>query len=74
MTKYNGHANYQTWNVTLWLANDETLYNLVKRSRSYPNAVKLLKLAGYDKTPDGVSYEDKALDKRELNMFLGELS
>ena len=24
---YNGYANYETWNVALWLLNDETIYN-----------------------------------------------
>ena len=25
--EYNGHKNYQTWCVSLWLDNDEGLYN-----------------------------------------------
>ena len=27
--KYNGYANYQTWNVGLWIDNDQGTYNLV---------------------------------------------
>jgi hypothetical protein len=27
---YNGWANYPTWAVDLWMANDEKLYNLVR--------------------------------------------
>ena len=27
---YNGWTNYETWNVALWLGNDEGTYNLVR--------------------------------------------
>lgn len=27
---YNGWKNYETWNVALWLGNDEGTYNLVR--------------------------------------------
>ena len=28
---YNGWANYETWNVALYINNDYVLYNLAKR-------------------------------------------
>lgn len=38
---YNGFENYETWNVNLWLNNDETMYRycmyLVHRTRKEEN-------------------------------------
>ena len=31
MARYNGHKNWNHWNVSLWLFNDEALYRLVMR-------------------------------------------
>ena len=28
---YNGYSNWETWNVSLWLNNDEGLYNETRR-------------------------------------------
>ena len=31
MTEYNGYRNYNTWNIVLWLHNDENAYSIVAR-------------------------------------------
>ena len=60
MPKYNGHKNYNAWNVALWLSNDEGLYRLacdcIRRSNNRLEAIS--KLMDYlpEKTPDGVKY------------------
>lgn len=60
MAGYNGHKNYNAWNVCLWLGNDEYNYRLMKdciRTSSNRNdaARKLVSLLP-SKTPDGVPY------------------
>jgi hypothetical protein len=32
MNTYNGHKNWNHWNVSLWLMNDEWLYRQVERA------------------------------------------
>jgi hypothetical protein len=72
MSNFNGWKNYETWNVSLWLANDETLYNLAKKRRTYSAVVRILARLGETHTPDGVSYSDKRLSRRELTAAIRE--
>lgn len=70
---YNGWKNYETWNVSLWLSNDEDLYHLVKGCKTWKQAQTRLIRTGYDRTPDGVSYQNKKLSGNELREFIKEL-
>ena len=64
MGTYNGHKNYAYWNVSLWINNDEGLYNMareaVRRNKTKDRAareiVDSLKDCGIEKTPDGARY------------------
>jgi hypothetical protein len=63
MSSYNGHRNWNAWNVNLWLFNDEELNKMVCRHLRYLNkdeaAVKILrelKSMGIYNTPDGAPY------------------
>jgi len=44
MTRYNGHKNWNYWNVSLWINNEEELYllalNCVKRNHTKTEAAK----------------------------------
>ena len=73
MSDYNGWTNYETWNVALWIGNDEGLYNIARRCSSYDRLVKKLAEIGFIQTPDGVDLKDTALDLNELDEFLEEL-
>lgn len=59
MTKYNGHKNWNHWNVSLWINNDEPLYRMAKSfaeqfTRDHAAKVMLRHLPA--KTPDGAPY------------------
>jgi protocatechuate 3,4-dioxygenase beta subunit len=64
MATYNGHKNWNHWNVSLWIANDGGLYALacsfVKTSRSRKEAARdmlaALRGMGTLATPDGARY------------------
>ena len=84
---FNGWANRKTWNVMLWLDNDEQLYNNVMESvvigliYTKPELCKVLITwafgvrFGFDnaiKTPDGVSLDDRAINWQEICEALEE--
>jgi hypothetical protein len=76
MDGYNGWKNRETWNVALWLGNDEGLYRLVmavgKESnyRDFAENCLVYTSAG---TPDGVAWLDESLDYDALDELLEEI-
>jgi hypothetical protein len=86
---YNGWANYETWNINLWIQNDEGLYGFVRdgleelldrcgndwENVSLTDLKELVRDAfGSNKTPDGVSVMDAAIDWNEISDALLELA
>ena len=64
---YNGWENHATWNVALWLQNDEGLYNLALECGNYEDTVDALKELGVTETPDGVAYNSPEANVIQLN-------
>ena len=70
-TTYNGWTNYETWNVALWIGNDQGLYQLAGAAGSYENFVDALEGCDLNdlSTPDGVNYRDpKAVSYTHLTL------
>ena len=71
MPKYNGHKNWNHWNVSLWINNDEGLYRL---ALSYVNrfprdqAARLMLAELPDTTPDGAPYSVSAIRAAMVGM------
>jgi hypothetical protein len=58
---YNGHPSHAAWNVSLWMNNDEGIYNLARTckriARTADRAADLfMDRIGEEKTPDGVRW------------------
>lgn len=79
---YNGWANWETWNVALWIGNDEWLYHLardckrINRKDPYKAFVESLQEMGGEialQTPDGCAWNDSGIDTDELNEMIEEL-
>jgi len=67
---YNGWANYETWNVALWINNTENLYHLAMECGDYKTFVKLV---GNATTGDGVKFNDPRVNVVQINSDVFDL-
>ena len=84
-TKMNGWANYETWNVALWIGNNEFLYNTAKACVEYcsDNETPWEKfqrcmiegqIGNYiGRTGDGVKWNDEKIDGPAINEMMKDL-
>jgi len=64
VVKFYGHPSRAAWNVSLWINNDEGLYNLARESvrvtktrrQAAERMLSTLNEYGIKKTPDGYKY------------------
>jgi hypothetical protein len=74
---YHGYASYQTWNVVLWISNNQSLNHLAARCLSYNEFVEVLREMDRGKdlayeTPDGVAWKDSSVNLSELQEYWEE--
>ena len=70
---YNGWKNRETWNVALWIGNDQGMYDFAKECGTYANFIEQMREVGYTETPDKVAYNDSGLDIPRLEEYFAEL-
>ena len=68
---YNGWADWTTWNVALWINNDETFYSIAKECGNYADFLyEMQVMIGSFATPDGADWGEANID--ELNEVISE--
>lgn len=72
---YNGWKNYETWNVALWIGNDEGLYSFARDCcRDYGDFQAAMRDEfKLFQTDDGVAWNDSGLDTDALDDMIREL-
>ena len=75
MAKFNGHKNWNHWNVSLWLNNDEALYSKMRfyarqfnRKEAAFRLLRDLSACGYTHTPDGAPYSVSAIQSAMIGL------
>jgi len=65
---YNGWTNWETWNVAMWIGNDEMLSRIMTLSAKgdWEMFKALAMQFGITKTPDGVEFESPEVNQDEL--------
>ena len=66
---YEGWDNRETWNVALWINNDEFYYNLALGCDDYDQFIELV---ASDETCDGIAWNDPLIDKESLDDMIEE--
>lgn len=72
---FQGWANYETWNVALYIQNEYDLYTMAKQmaEHGYKSLSHMLVELCGPVTPDGVYWKHADLDITELNEMLADL-
>ena len=66
---YSTWTNYKTWNVSLYINNDESIYNTIQQDEicCYEDLLEVLFDCGSTETPDVVMWTDPEINRLEIN-------
>ena len=71
--KYNGWHDWTTWNVALWIRNDQTYYNIATECKDYMDFLyEMQYMIGSFATPDGADWGEANIE--EMNELVKEIS
>ena len=71
--EYNGWHDWTTWNVALWINNDECFYNIAKECKNYADFLyEMQYMIGSFATPDGADWGEANID--EMNEVIQEIN
>ena len=69
--KYNGWIDWTTWNVALWINNDQTFYSIAKECKNYADFLyEMQAMIGSFATPDGADWGEANIE--EMNEVIEE--
>ena len=69
--KYNGWNDWTTWNVALWIRNDQCYYNIAKDCKDYMDFLyEMQYMRGSFATPDGADWGEANI--KELDEVISE--
>lgn len=69
MKEYNGHRSWNCWNISLWIANDESIYRFamdcIKQANHDCHKATRLFMRSFagQRTPDGAKYNALSVKK-----------
>jgi len=76
-SSYNGYTNFETWNVSLWISNDETIYDHAKENANLGYrrwAKRFIDEFGEYITGDGIAWLHDDIDTDKMDEVLKELN